>query len=325
MNLYKYSRQGPNTLRLEPNVLWRNESDNIGIHHVCMNRFETEVTAVSLWNGRVNFVSSRTGVLTYSYKFDDTQSVVTCSRFLPQNNTCFSVSSSGKFGMYEYTTNKMIFESRVECDIYTCDISSDNKIYAMAGRDAEVYVYDLKNNKPIVTLDKISSNKLCHSNRIYSLVFQKKDPNIIFTGAWDSTVLMWDVRSGIAEKLFGGPLISGDTVDVRDNLLLTGAWREKDPIQLWDISSAKVIKSGNWGGEGEQCNLYACKFFENEDAIIAGGAGSKNFKVFNLELVSTGRHGTYEKPINGAASHGGVCVVADQQGVFAAFRKQKSD
>lgn len=43
-----------------------------------------------------------------------------------------------------------------------------------------------------------------------------------------------------------GPKIAGDALDLRDNLLLTGANRGKDQLQLWDWRENKLVHTYHW-------------------------------------------------------------------------------
>ena len=47
-------------------------------------------------------------------------------------------------------------------------------------------------------------------------------------------VNIWDIRTeSVVSSIFGAK-IAGDSLDIRDNMVLTGANRGKDQLQLWD-------------------------------------------------------------------------------------------
>ena len=46
-----------------------------------------------------------------------------------------------------------------------------------------------------------------------------------------------------------GPKISGDAIDFRDNLLLTGAHRGVNQLELWDWRKKKLLSSFRWDQE----------------------------------------------------------------------------
>ena len=77
-----------------------------------------------------------------------------------------------------------------------------------------------------------------HTNRIFSLKALKNDPNVFFTGGWDSTVRVWDVRiPDTFVRKFSGPTISADSLDLKGNTLLVGNYSNKNTVQLWDFKS----------------------------------------------------------------------------------------
>jgi WD40 repeat protein len=57
---------------------------------------------------------------------------------------------------------------------------------------------------------------LSHSNRLFSVKFDRTNHNIFYTGGWDKVVKFWDKRTGygVVGSLFG-PLVCGDGIDVK--------------------------------------------------------------------------------------------------------------
>lgn len=81
-------------------------------------------------------------------------------------------------------------------------------------------------------------------NRVFSLKRVKKDPNLFFTGGWDSTVRLWDVRvNDTFVRKFSGPSISADSLDLKGDVLLVGNYSNKDIVQLYDFKSGEVIEN----------------------------------------------------------------------------------
>jgi len=66
-----------------------------------------------------------------------------------------------------------------------------------------------------------------HSNRVFCVKFNPIDPNILFTGGWDNTVQIYDIREKGPVSYIFGPHICGDTIDVKNDgmTLLTGSYR----------------------------------------------------------------------------------------------------
>ena len=66
----------------------------------------------------------------------------------------------------------------------------------------------------------------------------KEDKNLFFSGGWDSTIQIWDVRmKGESVRKIYGPSISADSLDFKNGVILAGNYQNKDIVQLWDFKS----------------------------------------------------------------------------------------
>ena len=156
--------------------------------------------------------------------------------------------------------------------------------------------------------------------RIYSILSHQNDENLVFTGSWDNTVILWDIRASNAAMVFGGPNISGDSIDMRENYLLTGAWRHKQPIEIWDIRKGDVVRGTEWDNN-DYCNIYSAKFCQGNGYVVAGGAEFPAIKVFSNDLKPITRLGFFSQSVNSVAitNDGNLIVAADQSGSCQAF------
>jgi len=59
-------------------------------------------------------------------------------------------------------------------------------------------------------------------------------------------VNVWDVRTGEVSYTLHGPHIVGDSIDLFDNTVLTGAHRGRDQLQLWDLRKGEVTHNLKW-------------------------------------------------------------------------------
>ena len=58
-----------------------------------------------------------------------------------------------------------------------------------------------------------------------------------------------------------GPKIAGDSLDLRDDMLLTGANRGVDQLQLWDWRTKKLISTFKWD---EEKNVKSSPYVGNQ-------------------------------------------------------------
>ena len=40
---------------------------------------------------------------------------------------------------------------------------------------------------------------------------------------------------------FFGPCISGDSIDIKDSIILTGSYKEKNALELWDVRNLSGV------------------------------------------------------------------------------------
>ena len=62
-------------------------------------------------------------------------------------------------------------------------------------------------------------------------------------------MFIWDLRVGEVTQTLVGPRITGDAIDFRGDMILTGADRQTDSLQLWDYRKKEVIKTFVWDQE----------------------------------------------------------------------------
>ena len=143
---------------------------------------------------------------------------------------------------YDTETNSQVASIKEEDNqILALDYSSELGKIATGGKDATIRIYDDVNKRLVRTYEKGSWVSPGHSNRIFSAKFKNKDPNILISGGWDSSVFIWDIREPKCVRAFCGPNISGDTLDTREDVILAGSHRARESLELWDFKTCKKI------------------------------------------------------------------------------------
>jgi WD40 repeat protein len=206
--------------------------------------------------------------------------------------------------------------------IMTCDFNKDGSIFAVPGQMPKISFY---NPETLQIFREFSpqtyESELMHSNRIYSIIWDNTNSSIIFSGGWDNKVLMWDLRTSKAVRKFGGPIICGDSIDVSDSYLITGSFRPKSPIDIWDVGSGQIVHSCEWGTT-TNCRVLALKVAKNTNLIAAGGADAQYGQLFSCpDLYQRGRLGTFLKEVVSVAvsDNGSIVLLSSEDGTCSAF------
>jgi hypothetical protein len=94
--------------------------------------------------------------------------------------------------------------------------------FASCGKDCSIRLYSAE-GRLARQLRGVNWHLSGHNNRLFSLKYV--DERCLMSGGWDQTVHLWDVRAGVSSGSLCGPRVCGDTLDYRDNLILTGSYR----------------------------------------------------------------------------------------------------
>jgi COMPASS component SWD3 len=96
---------------------------------------------------------------------------------------------------------------------------------------------------------------------VFCVKFDTYDPNFVISGGWDNNVKVWDIRTAAVVRSIYGPYTCGDAVDVSNDCIMTGSYRDSNPLQLWDYKTCELLADINWddGLPSEKpCLLYTC-------------------------------------------------------------------
>ena len=62
---------------------------------------------------------------------------------------------------------------------------------------------------------------------------------------------IWDLRVGEVTQTLVGPRITGDAIDFREDMILTGSSRVADQLQLWDYRTKEILHTYTWDEKGK--------------------------------------------------------------------------
>lgn len=119
-------------------------------------------------------------------------------------------------------------------------------MFAVCGNEPTIKVYDEMTRKLVVELSGSATGLPGHELRVFAVKFDKLDENLLCSGGWDKTVQIWDLRMGGPVRSLLGPSICGDSLDLFDGFILTGSYRQENPLEVWDLGTAKLITAIDW-------------------------------------------------------------------------------
>lgn len=284
----------------------------------------------TLSNGLINLRSATTGRLSYSLTHSPEGFPVFAIRFHPSIPRLFmSVSSDGSIKEWNNNNPKVTWSSppNESNQLYALDYDNNGSRFATGGTDTVVRLYDTETKEIIHEFARKKFDMTSpsgHTDRIYAIKIHPTDDSLMFSGGWDNTIQVWDIRtnSDTSVAALYGPHICGDSLDVKDNMILAGSWRTHEQIQLWDIRNFKLVKSMRWSlaGDDHQCSLYFAKFLPKGKYFIAGGSGVNQLRAFSLETFSTiGSVLYFDSPVLGASvlpNCTGIAIGTQEGGIF---------
>jgi len=249
----------------------------------------------------------------------------TCIRFRPSGgggsktrNVLLVANCDGTINHWHVTSKKLLHTVKEENNqTYALDYARDGGMFASAGRDYTVRLYDEATKTCVASLassfDKTTTG---HSNRVFAVKFSEQDPNTLLSGGWDNTLQVWDVRQARAAFSMWGAHICGDAIDVRDNTVLTGSWRPKEQLQMWDLRTGEKCDEIGWGPSvrsRETCHVYGAQLSKNDGALVAaGGSGANELKIFSRATKKAVGSLSLPKGVYGLdfANHGKTIAIA---------------
>lgn len=75
-----------------------------------------------------------------------------------------------------------------------------------------------------------------------------------------------------------GPYICGDSIDIKNNVLLTGSYSGHNLIQLWDLRTFKLLENVNWDEMNDQIetNIFSAQFSKKGKNLFAVASSNTN-------------------------------------------------
>ena len=173
--------------------------------------------------------------------------------------------------------------------IYASDYNFDGSRYLLGCKDGNIKQFDEETFTQIGGPFRSYEDDITGAQRVFCLKWF--DENLFLSGGWDNKITIWDIRTTSPCREMFGPHICGDSVDIRDNYIVSGSYGIREQVQVWALDSGRNIHTLTLDNHGRKCMAYAAQFCKNEGTVFAvGGQGSEEiyfFDAVNLNLVST--------------------------------------
>ncbi|XP_067882014.1 superkiller complex protein 8-like isoform X1 [Heterodontus francisci] len=267
--------------------------DSCGIYSVQFSP-DAQHLAVGFGNGAIQVLNAETGEVSSELSVGHrTRQAITAMRYYPKHvNFLVTAGADGIISAYNTETERQVVGIKEEeNEIHALDFCSDGSVYATAGKDRHIRLYDSRTSQIVKVFkapDFKSSDNLTlmsgHTRRIFALRFHPDECHVFLTGGWDNSIKIWDKRmEKEARRFINGPHICGHGIDVRGSRILTGAWVAHNALKLWDYRSLRLEKTIPFPlSIGQSEFLYTAQFC-NSEVVIAGGSGTHSAHAINCK------------------------------------------
>ncbi|KAM8953361.1 uncharacterized protein RCH25_044204 [Pelodytes ibericus] len=264
-------------------------------HGIFSLRFSPDAKqlAVGFGNGAIQILSVDNGHLGATlFSGHRSRQAITALRYHPRSkNLLVSAGADGLVSIYDIQSEMNVLTlTEEENEINALDFSMDGSVFATAGKDKHIRLYDSHTNEVLHFLqapDVLYNDDVTltsgHTRRIFALKFHPSEHHIFLTGGWDDCVKIWDKRmSKEARRIINGPHICGPGIDIQDHRLLTASWVARNALQLWDFRNGGLLQDIPFPASTLQGEFLYAATFCSDSVILAGGSGTSTACAISL-------------------------------------------
>ena len=267
----------PDDLFVAENQAWH--VDSTGTQVACIDySSDGALVAYSNQPGKISVASSYDGDIKRTLELVNTSYPISGIRFHPADDSMLlATSKDGSILLYNLPKGEIVNRQRhLGSNLLAMNIDSFGESFAIACADGSIRIYDLENLQRTKALVKMAAKTATSQIiNIYGLVFHPEDSNVLVAAGWNDRVILWDIRSGNAERTIAGPHLHGPALDIRNDVIITGSARDKKQIELWDYGTARKIRDIpiDQTLAGGNIQINSVKMARNGMDVVAGGSG----------------------------------------------------
>mmetsp|Transcript_3186 Transcript_3186/g.6178 ORF Transcript_3186/g.6178 Transcript_3186/m.6178 type:complete len:145 (+) Transcript_3186:586-1020(+) len=88
-------------------------------------------------------------------------------------------------------------------------------------------------------------------------------------------------------KKWGGAHVCGDSMDVFEDVVITGSWRERNGLQVWNLADGKLIREIDYHSAEKKKeeltdHIYGACFNYDGSKFAAGGSHTNEVRVYDV-------------------------------------------
>jgi COMPASS component SWD3 len=281
--------------------------------------------------GEVIVYNTTSGLVDYHFPTNTERCPITALRFRPDSggrkNLLAVCCADGSIQYWHVTSSRCLAKITLSdnCAL-ACDYRGDGELLAIGGQDCAVRVFDSRHQLVHTLKSGILSDETSpgHSGRVCSVRFHNTDHNILVSGGWDRSLHVWDLRVERSVRSIYGPYICGQALDLRGDVVLSGATADRHQMQLWHLGSCKLMMDIPL--PVAEASVWTCQFTcSTSGEVIVGGTHGLGavLKISGapetvVTAESNGLHTTYAS----ACSRSGMVAFAGTPGSVVGYETE---
>lgn len=215
---------------------------------------------------------------------------ITCLAWLDRNRLLAADAEGRVFHLEvgEGPTLAISGSYELKTETLSMDVDTGAELAALGTKSGAIIFLDPKRLREVGRLEPGDAFIPGHSSRVFSVRFGQH--GTLASGGWDASVLLWDSRTRRSSGRILGPVLSGDSLDLKGDFLLAGSYREKDNLDLYDLRNRQKIVGLDFAGPrgGATNHTSACRFGtdpKGNELIIAGSCVGNQLAIFRKDIL----------------------------------------
>ncbi|KAJ3607788.1 hypothetical protein NHX12_024839 [Muraenolepis orangiensis] len=173
-------------------------------------------------------------------------------------------------------------------------VSPDGERAATGESNATIHLYDLHTHQSILNCQASSCRTVMdgHRSRVFAVTFHPERETEFISAGWDNT-------------------IQALHIDAAKNHILSGSWRSRDSLEVWDYGSGRKVCDVS--DLQHASKIYTCHWLGESHMVVGGSEDNMLAVISRNSLQTEGRLAGLGSPVCSSS----VCVGGKQSGLIA--------